>query len=275
MKLIPPLLILILSSCAAVPVVPTDTKSEIVRPDTKFESASPISQPWDSVGKAKNPDLTGCPTFAFNAVDVAQPVTQKFLDAMKAKGVKVIIRYGDHVNETIKGKTPKAAELELIKKNGFLFMAVFQHSNRWNNYTTGAPYSTFRADAARRGRVDAERMQELYPNARSWYYGVDFDAYTAEQLKGVTTYATEFKKVADKYGKPVGAYGGGTALKMLKEKGLIKYQWVSMSTGFSGTKALTQSGKYDMLQKLWKPKCAGLSLDANVMNAADVGQWAL
>jgi hypothetical protein len=220
-------------------------------------------------------DLTGCPTFAFNAVDVAKPVTQKFLDAMKAKGVKVIIRYGDHPNETIKGKTPKKEELDLIKNNGFQFLAVFQHNNRWQNYTTGAAYDTFQKIPAQRGKMDAERMQVLYPNARSWYYGVDFDAYTAQQLKQVEIYGRAFKEVADKYGKPVGAYGGGTALTMLRDKGLIKYLWVSMSTGFSGTKALTQSGKYHMLQKLWKPLCQGFSLDADVMNEADVGQWNL
>ncbi len=259
------LLALFLSACTTLPVAPT----------TETPDVPAIGKPVDSAAPALSADIAGCPTFSFNAVDVAQPVTQKFLDAMKAKGVKLIIRYGDHPNETIRGKTPTKAELELIKKNGFYFLAVFQHNNRWEHYTTKAPYDTFRSAAAARGKKDAERMQELYPDARSWYYGVDFDAHTEIQLKGVTTYATEFKKVADKYGKPVGAYGGGKALKMLESKGLIHYLWVSMSTGFTETGTLTKSGKYHLLQKLWKPKCAGFSLDADVTNQADVGQWVL
>lgn len=259
----------VLSSCST-----PQTSSSVSEPPQS--PSAPPSLPFESKPQLEpGPAIKGCPTFAFNAVDVAEPVTQAFLDAMKKKGVKLIIRYGDHPNETIKGKTPKAAELELIRKNGFQFLAVFQHNNRWAHYTTGAAYDTFRSAAASRGKLDAERMRELYPKARSWYYGVDFDAYTKEQLAGVETYAREFKKVADKYGKPVGAYGGGTALEMLAGKGLITYKWISMSTGFSGTAALTQSGRFHLLQKLWKEKCAGLSLDADVMKEADVGQWGL
>jgi hypothetical protein len=59
---------------------------------------------------------------------------------------------------------------------------------------------------------------------------------------------------------------------MLSDKGLIKYRWVSMSTGFSGTKQLMASGKYHLLQKL-EAKGGGKEYDPNTVKAEDFGQW--
>ena len=42
------------------------------------------------------------------AVDSSAPVTQSFLDQMKAIGIKAIIRYYDHEDETLPGENPEA-----------------------------------------------------------------------------------------------------------------------------------------------------------------------
>lgn len=233
---------------------------------------SPVPEPQLSGGV--KPTEATCPQYKFQALDISGPVDQKFLDHAKHLGVTTIIRYGDHVNETIKGKTPKPAEIELLRKNGFAFMAVFQHNNRWAT-SAGQLYGTFRAT---RGKQDAERMQELYPQARSWYYGVDFDAQMGPQMNAVEAYAVAFKKVADKYGKPVGVYGSGRTLDYLEKKGLIKYKWLSMSTGFGGTAAMMAKGNYHLLQKIdkvnGKPlKCGGRSFDPDIVKEKDFGQW--
>ena len=39
------------------------------------------------------------------AVDTSAPVTQSFLDQIKAIGISTIIRYYDHEDETLPGKT--------------------------------------------------------------------------------------------------------------------------------------------------------------------------
>ena len=48
------------------------------------------------------------------AVDLSNRVNQEFLDKMKNVGVQTIIRYYDHEDETILGKTLKRQERDLI-----------------------------------------------------------------------------------------------------------------------------------------------------------------
>jgi len=200
----------------------------------------------------------------FQAVDLSQPVTPRFLATMKYLGIKKIIRYGDHVNETIKGKTPKAAEIKAILDAGFEFEAVFQHNNRWAR-RDGTLYNTF---TSARGTQDAERMRELYPNLPRWWYGVDFDVVNSTQMAAVEKYAASFKVVAEKYGKEVGAYGSGYSLRILREKGLIKWRWISMSTGFRETRTAMNAKAYDLLQTLDRD-CGGINVDFNYVN----GSW--
>jgi len=63
------------------------------------------------------------------AVDLSAPVNQSFLDQMQAIGINTIIRYYDHENETLPGKTLRKAERDLILTNGFKTAVVFQHRN--------------------------------------------------------------------------------------------------------------------------------------------------
>src|SRR5262245_51434169 len=63
------------------------------------------------------------------AVDISAPVSQTFLDTMRAIGIKTIIRYYDHEEETLPGKTLRRSERDLILGNGFKTAVVFQHRN--------------------------------------------------------------------------------------------------------------------------------------------------
>jgi len=63
------------------------------------------------------------------AVDLSAPVDQGFLDTMRGIGIRTIIRYYDHQDETLPGKTLRRAERDLISANGFKTAVVFQHHN--------------------------------------------------------------------------------------------------------------------------------------------------
>ena len=53
------------------------------------------------------------------AVDLSAPVDQDFLNTMRGIGIKTIIRYYDHEDETLPGKTLRREERDLILANGF------------------------------------------------------------------------------------------------------------------------------------------------------------
>ena len=84
------------------------------------------------------------------AVDLSEPVDQGFLDTMRGIGIKTIIRYYDHEDETLPGKTLRRDERNLIVENGFKTAVVFQHHN-----------NQFASFTAERGRQDAERSLAL------------------------------------------------------------------------------------------------------------------
>jgi hypothetical protein len=101
------------------------------------------------------------------AVDLSAPVNQSFLDQMQAIGINTIIRYYDHEDETLPGKTLRKAERDLILTNGFKTAVVFQHRN-----------NQFASFTALRGRQDAERSLALaaensQPKGSAIYFGVD------------------------------------------------------------------------------------------------------
>lgn len=263
------LLVLFLFSCTTAQVVPNEKPVE--NPVKPIEYTQPET-PIDTIGLPANVNIAGCPAVGlYQGVDLCIPVDQKFLDTMKKLKVTTIIRYGDIPgHETIRGKIAFQAEKDLIARNGFKLEVVFQHSNRWAN-DAGKLYNTFNGGyAAIRGPFDAEWMQQLYPELSRWFAGVDFDAVTAEQIKGATTYMTAFCNIARKYGKKCGVYGSGKMLELLRKAGIVDYVWISQSTGFSGTKDLTNSGRWDMLQKMPVKTCGGKEFDPNVIKLGTV-----
>jgi len=91
-----------------------------------------------------------------DAVDSSAPVTQPFLDRMKAIGISTIIRYYDHEDETLPGKTLRRGERDAIVMNGFKMGVVFQHG------TTNSPPSP--RCAAARTRNEASSSQPRMPS---------------------------------------------------------------------------------------------------------------
>ena len=206
----------------------------------------------------------------FGAVDLSQYCTQRFLDTMRYLKVGTIIRYYDWPGSpTLREKIPTAAELALIKKSGLQFCGVFQHNN-----------SKLASFTAARGKHDAGVALELakkwgQPKGSAIYFGVDFDPSLSEQA-AVKAYAVEFSKLARAAGFRVGAYGSGLTLQTLKTAGVIDLTWLSMSTGFRGSKDYALSGKWNLKQVLDR-NCGGINCDFDYVNPSqpDFGQWTL
>lgn len=205
----------------------------------------------------------------FGAVDLSEHCNQRFLDAMKYLGVKTIIRYYDYVGSpTLPQKIPTAAELALIKANGFQFCGVFQHSNnRIESFTK------------ERGLKDAGKVLELaalwkQPRGSGVYFGVDFDPSSSEVTEHVAEYADHFSRVVRGAGFRVGAYGSGLTLNSLLKAGFIELAWLSMSTGFRDSKAFDASGKWN-LKQVKDRNCGGINCDFDYVNPnkPDFGQW--
>lgn len=264
MKNLPFLLLafLLLNSCSSTQIQPP---------------GEPIHEPEKPAPVQPLPGLEStCPAKGqYKAVDLATPVTQRFLDVAKYLGIETICRYYDWEQETIRGKTLKEAELRLLQKNGFNACVVFQHNNRWAR-PDGTLYNTFTAE---RGSIDAKRSLDLarglqQPRGSTIFFGVDFDAYTATHKAAVLAYFRQATPLIRAAGFEVGAYGNGTALSMLLDHGLIKHAWLSMSTGHSGTREFNASNRWAMKQTLPR-KCGGLTGDWNIVNPAFhiYGQW--
>lgn len=221
--------------------------------------------------KPKNLEST-CPApGVFGAVDLSQYCTQRFLDTMKYLGVKTVLRYYDWPGSpTLPQKIPTAAELALIKANGFSFCGVFQHSNnRVGSFTK------------ERGIKDAGVVLELakkwgQPKGSGVYFGVDFDPSKDEINGPVMDYAVEFSRIVRNAGFRVGAYGSGLTLGTLKDAGRIELTWLSMSTGFRQSKEYAASGKWNLKQVLDRD-CGGINVDFDYVNPnkPDFGQWEL
>ena len=228
------------------------------------EKQPPKEQPKET-GKPKDLEST-CPApRVFGAVDLSQYSTQRFLDAMKYLGVKTIIRYYDWPGSpTLPQKIPTAAELALIKANGFKFLAVFQHSNN--------RIGSFTRD---RGIKDAGVVLELakkwgQPKGSGVYFGVDFDPMPAE-FPHVQEYAIHFSERIREAGFRVGAYGSGYTLGTLLDAKIIDLAWLSMSTGFLKTKEFDASKRWN-LKQVKDRNCGGINCDFDYTNG-DIGDW--
>lgn len=232
---------------------------------------TPAPKPANPPAKAPTNLEEACPApGVFEAVDLSQYCTQRFLDTMKYLGVKTIIRYYDIPGSaTLREKIPTAAELALIKKNGFKLCGVFQHNN-----------SKLASFTAARGKSDAHTAIQLaakwgQPLGSGIYFGVDFDPMPKE-FPAVMAYAAEFSKVAKGAGFRVGAYGSGYTLENLLAAGYIELSWLSMSTGFLRSKEFAASNRWH-LKQVKDRVCGGLDCDFDYVNSRypDFGQWNL
>jgi len=202
------------------------------------------------------------------AVDLSAPVDQGFLNTMRGIGIKTIIRYYDHEDETLPGKTLRREERNLILTNGFKTAVVFQHHN-----------DQFPSFTETRGRQDAERSLALagensQPRGSAIYFGVDGPWQAAYELANVATYFRELKARLAGFGYRIGVYGSGLVCNMLLSTGLAELCWLGAPTSWPDYHAVYQTRKWGLAQ-LRPSQCAGRSVDFDMANdgVADYGQF--
>ena len=202
------------------------------------------------------------------AVDLSAPVDQGFLNTMRGIGIRTIIRYYDHEDETLPGKTLRREERNLILANGFKTAVVFQHHN-----------NQFASFTAPRGHQDAERSLTLafensQPQGSAIYFGVDGPWQTAYEMANVAAYFRELKAGLAGSGYRIGVYGSGLVCNMLLSAGLAELCWLGAPTSWPDYRAYYQTRNWGLAQ-LRPSQCGGRSVDYNWANniGADYGQF--
>jgi hypothetical protein len=200
------------------------------------------------------------------AVDLSSPVNESFLDQMKANGINTIIRYYDHENETLPGKTLRKTERDLIIANGFKVAVVFQHHN-----------DKLASFSAVRGRLDAERSLAL-ANENSQlpgsaiYFGVDGPWKTPFQLSNIMSYFQEVKDRLKRAGYRAGVYGSGLVCNTLLRNALADLCWLAAPTTWPEYLDYYPTKQWKLVQ-LSTTRCGGRSVDFNLANGTDYGQF--
>jgi hypothetical protein len=188
---------------------------------------------------------------------------------MRGIGIKTIIRYYDHEDETLPGKTLRSEERNLILANGFKTAVVFQHHN-----------NQFASFTAPRGHQDAERSLTLafensQPPGSAIYFGVDGPWQTAYEMANVAAYFRELKAGLAGFGYRIGVYGSGLVCNMLLSAGLAELCWLGAPTSWPDYHAYYQTRNWGLAQ-LRPSQCGGRSVDFDLANdiVADYGQFA-
>lgn len=202
------------------------------------------------------------------AVDLAAPVDTSFLDRMREIGVNTIIRYYDHQDETLPGKTLTPAERDMIGMGGFTLAVVFQHHN--DRIASFTPL---------RGRQDAQRSLALasavaQPRGSAIYFGVDGAWQNQYEMANIIAYFSEVKALLAGSGYRVGVYGSGLVCDVLVANGLAELCWLGSPTSWPGSQDYYRARKWRLAQ-LPTTECGGRSVDFDMTNGtnADYGQF--
>lgn len=203
------------------------------------------------------------------AADTSARTTQGFLDAMRQVGVQTIIRYYDHADETLPGKTLRRNERNLIIQNGFRIGVVFQHFN--NKFSSFTP---------ERGWQDADRslalaVENLQPTGSAIYFGVDGPWGRApSELDRIMAYFWAANDRLKTSGYRVGVYGSGLVCSALLQQGLARLCWLANARSWPGYEAYIGTRRWSLVQSL-PTNCAGRQVDFNFGNETqpDHGQF--
>jgi len=187
---------------------------------------------------------------------------------MKTIKVNTVIRYYDQTNETLPGKTVRQSEVDLLARNGFDLMVVFQHNN-----------SNIASFTTARGISDANRSLDLAASIKQQkgsavYFGVDGGFGSSQEIAAINTYFGKAGPLVRAGGYKIGAYANGQVCTELLKAGLVDYCWLANATGWPGYTSFYNSKNWTMTQGLPKD-CGGINVDFDVVNAnmRDIGAF--
>jgi Domain of unknown function (DUF1906) len=187
---------------------------------------------------------------------------------MREIGVNTIIRYYDHQDETLPGKTLTAIERDMIVTGGFTLAVVFQHHN--DRFASFTPL---------RGRQDAERSLTLasavsQAKGSAIYFGVDGAWQSQYEIANIMAYFGSVKAALADSGYRVGVYGSGLVCDSLVANGLADLCWLGSPISWPGSQDYYRTRRWRLAQ-LPVTECGGRSVDFDMTNGvdADYGQF--
>ncbi|MEM7226449.1 MAG: glycoside hydrolase domain-containing protein [Pseudomonadota bacterium] len=189
--------------------------------------------------------------------------------ALRGEGIETVIRYYNFRNSnTFPDKCLTAEEAQALTAAGLNLVAVFQQrQNRASDFS--------RQIGLRAGRRAHELAADKVgqPSGSAIYFAVDFDASADEIDTLIKPYFEGVREslAAEGGGTPqyrVGAYGSGLLGKTLTAAGLIELTWLSMSSGFRGTRDALAAGDWHLHQFFPATTLLGLGVDFDESNPA-------
>lgn len=171
-----------------------------------------------------------------SAIDLSSSITADKIPALKAAGIKTIIRY---LSAHPKGITK--AEYDLLFNNGFGIVLVYE--------AAGNLYSSFTQQNAHLDLQEILRLLTILgaPNDCAVYVcACDFDASLAQISNDIASYFSVLKAGFGKH--RLGSYGNGAANQYLLAEGLVSLTWVWGAASTNGTIEFIQSGKWNIRQ---------------------------
>jgi hypothetical protein len=144
-----------------------------------------------------------------------------------ADGIKGVIRYDDPSGNPNSWKQIGAPEYEALLKAGIAVGIV----SEWGNNHAGY----FNVAAGKRdGEYSVMRAKSRNQPARTAIYSaVDYDASAQDIDAYIIPYFRAFSEVVRAADLRVGTYGSGLTCAMLKDNGMIDFEWITCSSGFS------------------------------------------
>jgi hypothetical protein len=189
------------------------------------------------------------------AVDLSAPVSQGFLDNMRAIGIKTSSGITT-MRMKLCGKTLRRSERDLILTNGFKTAVVFQHHND--------QFTSFTAWRSQDRTIVRARQENSQPRGSTIYFGVDGPW---KELTNIMAYFTEVYARLARSGYRVGVYGSGLVQRPLTS-GLAESCWLAAPTRWPEYHAYYQTRKWGLAQ-LRPTQCGGRSVDFNLVSSTD------
>ncbi len=202
-------------------------------------------------------------------IDTASDTTRA-LPALKAAGVRVVMRYyASDRQANLPEKRLTRSEADAIRAAGLGIGIAYQYFNNLFDNMTAA-----RGGADGRYAAAYARDEIGQPPGSAIYFGIDGDWPAAGQIDAVLRYVGAAAEAMAAAGSPyrIGVYGSGRTCAAVQERGLAERFWLARSTGWTGTPAFYNSGAWTLYQTMHEVPCGGIRLDTNVLNPTVVDQ---
>lgn len=206
----------------------------------------------------------------YSIIDTSTKTTT-ITEKLKNAGIQTVIRYYDSFGHG--EKLLDKEEAIALSQSGLDIMVVFEDSN---NETNLFNYDRGLADAT--AALDWAKNQINQPSNSAIYFAVDYDATPSELESNIIYYFQGIQKAFEAQNDyTVGAYGSGLVINKLKELGLCSYRWLSMSTGFYGSRQALLDGEYELNQIAPSANLCGIEVDYDERNSDvfDIGSFIL